>query len=447
MTMGSPPLGDDAMASIPEVVEELKAGRMIVLVDDEDRENEGDLVCLAELTSADHVNFMARFARGLICLPMDKAVADRLELPLQVDRNTSSRKTAFTVSIEAATGVTTGISAADRARTIQVAADPNASVDDLVRPGHVFPLRAMTGGVLRRAGHTEGAVDLAKLAGCRPIAVVCEIMNDDGSMARLPDLKTFAQEHGLLLASVADLITYRRRNERLVEHVVSVDLPTEHGDFRCHLYRSTEDGSEHVALTVGAPTPGAGHDLEQPVLVRVHSECLTGDILGSLRCDCGTQLHAAMRSVAAAGEGVLLYMRRQEGRGIGLANKLKAYHLQQTQGLDTVEANQALGLPVDVRDYGVGAQVLRDLGVRHLRLLTNNPAKYHAMRGYGLEITERVPIEFPPGPHNEAYLRTKREKLGHRLTAPGETTDAPPGESQESGPKGPSEGDPDGGRA
>ena len=406
---------DDTLVDIPKALEELQAGRMIILVDDEDRENEGDLVCLASKVTPDIVNFMALHGRGLICLPMEKSIADRLDLPLQVEHNTSSRNTAFTVSIEAKTGVTTGISAADRARTIQVAADPEAGPDDLARPGHVFPLRAMSGGVLRRAGHTEGAVDLARMAGDRPIAVVCEIMNADGTMARMPDLRAFAKEHDLAVATVADLITYRRQMEKLVDHVVSVDLPTSFGDFRCHLYRSKEDQSEHVALSVGRLEPANPQGLGDPVLVRVHSECLTGDVLGSLRCDCGSQLAGGLQQIAEAGEGVLLYMRAQEGRGIGLANKLKAYHLQQTQGLDTVEANQALGLPVDVRDYGVGAQILRDLGIRQLKLLTNNPAKYHAMRGYGLEIAARVPLQIAPGVHNEAYLQAKRDKLGHDL--------------------------------
>ncbi len=406
---------DDPLATIPEVLEDLRAGRMIVLVDDEDRENEGDVVCLAEHCTAETVNFMARFARGLICLPMEKALADKLELPLQVEKNTSRRNTAFTVSIEASTGVTTGISAADRARTIEVAVHADTTAEDLVKPGHVFPLRAMTGGVLRRAGHTEGAVDLAKLADARPMAVICEIMNDDGTMARYPDLIAFSQKHGLRMVSVADLIRYRRRTERLVEHVVSVDMPTEFGEFRAHLYRSREDASEHLAVTRGDLNPSTQDGLDQAILVRVHSECLTGDVFGSLRCDCGSQLQAALRQVHGAGEGVVLYMRQQEGRGIGLANKLKAYHLQQTEGLDTVEANQALGLPVDVRDYGVGAQILRDLGVRRLRLLTNNPAKYHAMKGYGLEISERLPLQMEPCEHNQAYLATKREKLGHDL--------------------------------
>jgi 3,4-dihydroxy 2-butanone 4-phosphate synthase/GTP cyclohydrolase II len=409
---------DSPFAPVPEVLDELRAGRLIILVDDEDRENEGDLVCLAEMVTPEIVNFMARHARGLICLPMEKAIADRLELPLQVERNTNRLGTAFTVSIEARTGVTTGISAADRARTIQVAVGPECRADDLVRPGHVFPLRAMPGGVLRRAGQTEGAVDLARLAGCRPMAVICEIMNDDGTMARLPDLRLFAQRHGLKVASVADIIQFRRRTERLVELIVSIDLPTRHGDFKAHLYRSLMDGSEHIALTVGEPVPALQDGLDRPVLVRVHSECLTGDVLGSLRCDCGGQLQAALRRIADEGEGVVLYMRQQEGRGIGLANKMKAYHLQQTQGLDTVEANKALGLPVDVRDYGVGAQILRDLGVRRMRLLTNNPSKYHALSGYGLQITERVPLQVPSDRHNEAYLRAKRDKLGHELELP-----------------------------
>jgi 3,4-dihydroxy 2-butanone 4-phosphate synthase/GTP cyclohydrolase II len=408
----------DRLITVPQAIETLAKGGMIVLTDDEDRENEGDLVCLASICSADDINFMARFGRGLICLPMEKEIADELDLPPQVERNESPMGTAFTVSIEARTGVTTGISAADRARTVQVAADPASTATDLVRPGHIFPLRALPGGVLRRAGQTEGAVDLARFAGSRPMAVICEIMNDDGTMARMPDLERFCDEHDLGICTVADIIAHRRRTERLIEHVVSVDLPTRHGDFRCHLYRSREDGSEHMAMTVGGLEPGAQDGLEQAMLVRVHSECLTGDALGSLRCDCGEQLAAALEQVAAEGEGCVLYMRAQEGRGIGLANKMKAYHLQQTEGLDTVEANRALGLPVDVRDYGVGAQILRDLGLRTLKLLTNNPAKYHAMRGYGLAISERVPLQATPGTHNEGYLRAKRDKLGHDLDVP-----------------------------
>jgi len=421
------------LATIPEAIAELQAGRLAILVDDEDRENEGDLVCLAEAVTPEIINFMARHARGLICLPMEKSIADDLDLPLQVERNQSRLGTAFTVSIEARTGVTTGISAADRARTIRVAADPKCRPEDLVRPGHVFPLRAMPGGVLRRAGQTEGAVDLARLAGARPMAVICEVMNEDGTMARMPDLIEFARRHGLLIVSVADLIGFRRRTERLIELIVSIDLPTRHGKYRAHLYRSTVDQSEHIALTVGEPAPGLQDGLSRPILVRVHSECLTGDVLGSLRCDCGSQLAAAMERVAAEGEGVVLYMRQQEGRGIGLANKMKAYHLQQTQGLDTVDANKALGLPADIRDYGVGAQILRDLGVREMRLLTNNPSKYHAMRGYGLQITERVPLQMPADEHNQGYLATKRDKLGHELELPGIPRPARP-DGPETGP-------------
>lgn len=408
-----------AMSSVPEALAALKEGRMIILVDDEDRENEGDLVCLAEKVTPEAINFMARFGRGLICLPMDKEIADHLDLPPQVTRNESPLGTAFTVSIEARHGVTTGISAGDRARTIHVAADPQCKPTDLVRPGHIFPLRALPGGVLRRAGQTEGSVDLARLAGSRPMAVICEIMNDNGTMARMADLEIFCAEHDLLMTSVADIIKYRRRNERLCEHVVSVNLPTRRGKFRCHLYRSSEDGSEHMALTVGDLEPGAREGLDRSILVRVHSECLTGDALGSLRCDCGDQLDTALSQVQERGEGCVLYMRSQEGRGIGLANKMKAYHLQQTQGLDTVDANKALGLPVDIRDYGVGAQILRDLGIRTLDLLTNNPAKYHALRGYGLEIGSRLPLKMPAGEHNQAYLDAKRSKLGHDLD-PGE---------------------------
>jgi len=425
------------LASIPEVLEDLSAGRMIILVDDEDRENEGDIVCLAEKVTPEMINFMAVHARGLICLPMEKTLADALDLPLQVERNTSRLGTAFTVSIESRTGVTTGISAADRARTVQMAADPDCKPDDLVRPGHVFPLRAMPGGVLRRAGQTEGAVDLARLAGHRPMAVICEIMNADGTMARMPDLAVFAEKHDLRIASVADIISHRRKTERLVELIVSIDMPTEHGDFRAHLYRSTVDGSEHLALTVGDPTPALQDGLEQSILVRVHSECLTGDVLGSLRCDCGTQLSAAMQQVAGEGEGIVLYMRQQEGRGIGLANKMKAYHLQQTQGLDTVDANKALGLPVDVRDYGVGAQILRDLGVRQMRLLTNNPSKYHAMSGYGLKITERVQLQGPQQVHNEGYLRTKRDRMGHDIDLVSDEPKTDPGDGPPNEPESP----------
>lgn len=361
---------------------------------------------------------MAKEGRGLICMPMSGEDCDRLDLPMQARHNTSQFGTAFTVSIEAATGVTTGISAADRARTIQVAANPESSARDLARPGHVFPLRAVDGGVLRRNGQTEGIVDLARLAGSRPAGVICEVMNDDGTMARMPDLEAFAQKHQLRIATIADLIAYRRRTERLIEPVTT-DLPlmTDHGPFAMHLFRSKVDGKEHVALTLGMPEPGADGEraaVNEPVHVRVHSECLTGDVFHSQRCDCGGQLHKALEMIQAVGRGVLVYL-RQEGRGIGLANKLKAYHLQD-KGLDTVEANEALGLPVDLREYGIGAQILHSLGVRQMRLLTNNPKKIHGLSGYGLELIDQVPLEVAPNPNNARYLATKREKLGHKLS-------------------------------
>ncbi|HEX5011292.1 MAG TPA: 3,4-dihydroxy-2-butanone-4-phosphate synthase, partial [Planctomycetota bacterium] len=405
-------MGDSPFTAIPEVLEDLEAGRMVILVDDEDRENEGDLVCLAEKVTPEIVNFMARHARGLICLPMEKSIADRLELPLQVERNTNRMGTAFTVSIEARTGVTTGISAADRARTIQVAVGSECKADDLVRPGHVFPLRAMPGGVLRRAGQTEGAVDLARLAGCRPMAVICEIMNDDGTMARLPDLRQFAQRHGLRIASVADIIQFRRRTERLVELIVSIDLPTRHGDFRAHLYRSLMDGSEHIALTKGEPVPALQDGLQRPVLVRVHSECLTGDVLGSERCDCGPQLDEALRRIAHSG-GYLLYL-RQEGRGIGLYAKLDAYVLQDT-GLDTYDANVALGFDPDGRTYAAAAQMLHALGVREVDLLTNNPDKVAQLEANGVRVRQRVPTALHLSHANGRYLATKAERGGHEL--------------------------------
>ena len=403
---------------IPEILAELKAGRMIVLVDDPSRENEGDLAMLAEHVTPAAINFMAREARGLICLPLAGEVCDRLRLLPQVDRNRSRMGTAFTVSIEAARGVTTGISAADRAHTIRVACDPATGAEDLVSPGHVFPLRARDGGVLVREGQTEGVVDLARLAGARSAAgVICEIMNEDGSMARMPELELFAARHGLKICTIEDLIAYRRRNERLVEPVVmDVPLPTRHGQFSSHLFRSTVDGVEHVALTIGMPGPGLDGPrgpVEDVVLVRVHSECLTGDVFGSERCDCEPQLHKALERLAKEPRGVLLYL-RQEGRGIGLANKLKAYRLQD-EGLDTVEANQALGLPADLREYGIGAQILHYLGVRRMRILTNNPKKMHGLSGYGLELVDQVPLETAPNPNNIKYLQTKRAKLGHWL--------------------------------
>ena len=403
---------------IPEILAELEAGRMIILVDEPSRENEGDLAMLAEHVTPAAINFMAREARGLICLPMAGELCDRLGLRPQVERNGSRMGTAFTVSIEAAAGVTTGISAADRARTIRVACDPGARAEDLVSPGHVFPLRAREGGVLVREGQTEGIVDLARLAGARSSAgVICEIMNEDGTMARMPELEAFAAKHGLKIATIADLIAYRRRNERLIEPVVmDVPLPTRHGNFVSHLFRSRVDGSEHVALTLGMPGPGLDgprQAVEDVVTVRVHSECLTGDVFGSQRCDCGPQLHLALERLAREARSVLLYL-RQEGRGIGLANKLRAYKLQD-EGLDTVEANQALGLPADLREYGIGAQILHYLGVRRMRILTNNPKKMHGLSGYGLELVDQVPLQATPNPNNAKYLQTKRTKLGHLL--------------------------------
>ncbi len=403
---------------IPEILEDLRHGRMVILVDDPARENEGDITMLAEHVTPEHVNFMVREARGLICMPMSGEVCDRLGLRSQVERNTSRMGTAFTISIEAATGVTTGISAADRARTIRVASDPASRPEDLATPGHIFPLRARDGGVLVRGGQTEGIVDLARLAGAKVHAgVVCEIMNDDGTMARMPELEAFARRHKLKIATIADLIAHRRRHERLIEPVVmDVPLPTRHGTFQAHLFRSKVDGGEHLALTIGLAGPGLDgpwQAVPDVVTVRVHSECLTGDVLGSLRCDCEPQLHQALGTLAGENKGVLLYL-RQEGRGIGLANKLKAYRLQD-EGLDTVQANQALGFPADLREYGIGAQILHYLGVRRMAILTNNPKKMHGLAGYGLELVDQRPLTTPPHAHNRRYLETKREKLGHLL--------------------------------
>ncbi len=403
---------------IEDILKELRAGRMIVLVDDESRENEGDLVCAAEKATPEAVNFMARFARGLICVPMTNDRADELALHPQTTENEALHGTAFTVSVDAGAGVTTGISAADRARTIQVLADRAAKPADLVRPGHIFPLRARQGGALVRAGQTEGAVDLCRLAGLKPIAVICEIMNDDGSMARRDDLGRFCGAHGLKMCSVADVIRYRLRSERLIERAVEVDVELEAGAFRLIAYTSVVDPEPHIALCCGGVGELDAHGKpvlhEEPVLVRVHSECLTGDVFGSKRCDCGPQLQTALRRVAQAGKGAVVYV-RQEGRGIGLVNKLRAYKLQIEQGLDTVEANLHLGFEADRRDYGIGNQILRDLGLRQLRVMTNNPRKIHGLEGFGLRIIERVAIEIPPHEHNRDYLRTKKDKLGHIL--------------------------------
>jgi 3,4-dihydroxy 2-butanone 4-phosphate synthase/GTP cyclohydrolase II len=396
-----------SFSTVEQAMEEFRAGRMVILVDDEDRENEGDLAIAAEKVTPEAINFMARFGRGLVCLALTEERCAELDLPPMVRENTSPFETAFTVSIEARGKTTTGISAADRAATIRTAVEPETRPGDLLRPGHVFPLRAKRGGVLKRAGQTEGSVDLARLAGLLPAAAICEIMNDDGTMARVPDLMRFAAQHGLAVLTIADLIRYRLAHESLVRRVASPRLPSRWGELTIHAYRSDLTGEEHVALTLG--------DLagREPVLVRVHSQCLTGDIFGSTRCDCGLQLELAMTRIQEAGRGVLIYL-LQEGRGIGLLNKLKAYELQDV-GHDTVEANERLGFRPDQRDYGVGAQILRDLGVERMRLMTNNPSKYVALSGYGLEIVERVQLEIPPSDDSRDYLRTKREKLGHLL--------------------------------
>ncbi len=401
----------EALASVAAAIAEIRAGRMVILVDDEDRENEGDLCLAAEKVTPEAINFMAKHGRGLVCLSLTDERLTRLNLQMMVPdwENQSGFGTAFTVSIEARHGVTTGISAADRAHTILTAIAADAKPNDLVRPGHVFPLRAREGGVLRRTGQTEGSVDLARLAGCQPAGVICEIMNDDGSMARMQDLQDFARQHGLAIVTIADLIQYRLQHEKLVRRVADAVLPTRGaGEFRTLVYENDIDHIDHMALVKGEIRA------DDPVLVRVHSECLTGDAFGSLRCDCGEQLEAALQMIETAGCGVLLYM-RQEGRGIGLKNKIRAYGLQDQEGLDTVQANERLGFPPDMRDYGVGAQILVDLGVRSMRLITNNPGKRAGIEGYGLHIVERVPLEITPNAKNLEYLRTKKEKLGHVL--------------------------------
>ena len=396
------------MNSIPEILEDLRAGKMIVVLDDEGRENEGDLICAAELVTPELINFMAKHGRGLICLPMTPERMEELGIPPMVEHNTASLGTDFGVSIEARHAVTTGISAADRATTIQLAADPNTRAEDLVRPGHVFPLRAKRGGVLKRTGHTEASVDLCRLAGLKPMAVICEIMNDDGTMARIKDLQAFSIKHGLKITTIAHVVSHRMHTERLVRRVASPDLPTRTGKWKIHAYEYALGGRTHVALVRGELDP------EQSTLVRVHSQCLTGDVFRSTRCDCGEQLERAMELITEEGCGVILYL-RQEGRGIGLSNKLRAYELQDQKSMDTVEANISLGFNADHRDYGVGAQILNDLGVRQIRLMTNNMGKFIGLAGYGIEIVERVPLELPALDDNRDYLRTKKDKMGHLL--------------------------------
>jgi len=402
------PPSDNGFASIPEVLAAIARGEMVVIVDDEDRENEGDFIMAAEFATQEKLAFIVRHSTGVVCAPLTGERCDDLRLPAMVDQNTESHRTAFTVSVDLMEGIATGISAADRAATLRALSDTSANYAAFARPGHIFPLRAREGGVLKRAGHTEAAVDLAKLAGCQPAGVICEIQNDDGTMARLDDLRAFCAQHNLLLSSIALLIEYRRHHERLVEFISSAPVPTEWGIFTCHAYRNTVDGIEHLAFTQGdISAPGS-------VLTRVHSECLTGDVFGSRRCDCGPQLAAAMQKISEEGRGVVVYLRGHEGRGIGIGHKIRAYSLQD-EGFDTVDANTELGLPVDSREYGIGAQILADLGASELRLMTNNPAKYGGLEGYGLAVVERVSIEIASTPENEKYLRTKKERMGHLI--------------------------------
>jgi 3,4-dihydroxy 2-butanone 4-phosphate synthase/GTP cyclohydrolase II len=400
-------VGEMPFARIEDAIEEIRAGRMVIVVDDEDRENEGDLIIAAVKATAEHISFMVRHCSGIICVPMEGMRLEELSLPLMSAENTEPMRTAFTISVDAREGTTTGISASDRATTVRRLIDPETKPSDLARPGHIFPLRYMPGGVLRRAGHTEASVDLARLAGLYPAGVLCEVVNEDGTMARLPDLEAFAAAHDLLVISIADLIGYRRRSEKLVHRVTEARIPTVHGSFRAIGYES-HDGRTHVALVKGQPSG------KEDVLVRVHSECFTGDVLGSFRCDCGTQLEDAMHKIDEEGEGIIVYIRGHEGRGIGLRHKLEAYALQD-DGLDTVEANVELGFSPDSRDYGVGAQILSDLGISTMRLLTNNPTKRAGLEGYGLTIVERVALERAPNPENIRYLRTKQAKMGHIL--------------------------------
>ena len=394
------------MSPIEDVVAAIARGEMIVMVDDEDRENEGDLIMAAQFATPEKIAFIVRHTSGVVVAPLSGERCDDLRLPLMVDNNTESHRTAFTISVDLLEGTSTGISASDRAATLRALADPKISHSAFARPGHIFPLRAREGGVLKRAGHTEAAVDLARLAGLQPAGIICEIQNDDGTMSRLPDLRKFCAEHNFLLSSIADLVEYRRHHERLVERVGSAAVPTEWGGFTCVAYKSTIDGIEHLAFVKGDVSDGT------PVLTRVHSECLTGDVFGSKRCDCGPQLAAAMQQINDEGKGVVVYLRGHEGRGIGIGHKIRAYSLQD-EGFDTVDANTELGLPVDSREYGIGAQILADLGARELRLMTNNPAKYGGIAGYGLSIVERVHLDIAPTPENEAYLRTKRDRMGH----------------------------------